>query len=505
VSAVVEIGLRGFWSSCKIRGLFLWGGPLPSGEGGAKRRVRAGRSDQSYFDTDVSWGDLPSSGASRHLLPEGEGLAQPFPQRGVTTVYFLLFSFVIFGLLVMATDFGRFYLIQGELQTAADAAALAAASRLNGTVNAQERASDQITASFDTTTNNDNRFNLRMNQIGTSGSDLVTTTQIDYFSTLSDAQTNVNGGQTGGVDWSSGFYPKYVRVQITAQSPVIFASLLNRSASRPTIATSAVAGVSAPICSACGIDGLAVVDQSAGADPVNFGFTPSTFYTLFLVRSQRTGGPVAAPPQAGTTTAAPYVVLNHTPSGPADLDVDGSLFEFGAGGLSTSTGLTTPANVAINTSEVAYTVTGSNTTGQDVLCGLNVRFAVDPSTNNCAAVDGGQFTALSPLYPADSDVGAATYAAGAGLQDYAMEYDGNLRRILTVAIVDAADSLNVLNFRQFLIEAAPVSATISQGLNTTQITGAFRAQYIGALVPVRCGGVGGVCTVTAGIGRAVLH
>ena len=80
-----------------------------------------------------------------------------------------------------------------------------------------------------------------------------------------------------------------------------------------------------------------------------------------------------------------------------------------------------------------------------------------------------------------------------------------MRRILTVAVVDSTDSLTVLNFRQFLIEPSPPSATVSQGLNTTLATGAFRAQYIGAAVPVRCGGVGGICSVSAGIGRTVLH
>jgi hypothetical protein len=420
--------------------------------------------------------------------------------RGVSTVYFLLFTFVIFGLLVMATDFGRFYLIQSELQTAADAAALAAATKLIGTVNAAEKASDQVTASFDTTTGNDNRFNLRMNQIGSNSSDLITTTQFDYFSTLMDAQANSNGGQVGGIDWSSGFYPKYARVLITAQSPVIFAGLLTGSASRPTIAAAAIAGISAPICAACGIDGLAVADQSGGTDPLNYGFVPGSFYTLFLVRTQRTAGAVTPAPLAGTVSSAAYAVLNHTPNGTPDLDVDGSLFEMGAGGLSPGS-----ATVTIDTAEGSYVVDGTNTVGQDILCGLNSRFAVDASQNNCANLGGGQFTALAPLYSADADVGAAEYAAGAGLQDYATEYDGNLRRILTVAVVDATDSLTIQNFRQFLIEMSPVSPTITQGLNTTLVTGAFRAQYIGAAVPIRCGGVGGFCRVSLGVGRTVLH
>src|SRR5262245_28124716 len=153
-------------------------------------------------------------------------------QRGVSTIYFLVFMLVIFGLLVMATDVGRFYLIQAELQTAADAAALAAATRLFGTNNGQQRAAEQVTSSFDSTDGNDNRFNLRMNQIGAS-SELFTTMETDYFSSLLDAQSNTNGGQTGGIDWGSGFYPKYVRVQITAESPVVFAPFLTRETARP--------------------------------------------------------------------------------------------------------------------------------------------------------------------------------------------------------------------------------------------------------------------------------
>src|SRR5437762_2509237 len=120
-----------------------------------------------------------------------------------------------------------------------------------------------------------------MFQIGLSGSELPATMQVDYFSTLLDAQMNANGGQTGGIDWTSGFYPKYVRVQITAESPVMFAPLLNRSSSRPTIAVSAVAGVSSPICSACAIDGLAIVAPNPD-DPLNYGLTLGGFYALYL-------------------------------------------------------------------------------------------------------------------------------------------------------------------------------------------------------------------------------
>src|SRR5262249_30777461 len=154
---------------------------------------------------------------------------------------------------------------------------------------------------------------------------------------------------------------------------------------------------------------------------------------------------------------------NHVPSGPSDLDIDGSLFEFGAGALSTSAGLTVPATITVDTSELSYSAAGTNTVGQDILCGLNVRFGADPSqTANCGNLAGGQFTAVAPLFSADTDVGDGTYAAGVGLEDYATEYSGNLRRILTVAMVDGSDSLNVLNFRQFLIETSPIAPGVTQ-------------------------------------------
>jgi hypothetical protein len=252
---------------------------------------------------------------------------------------------------------------------------------------------------------------------------------------------------------------------------------------------------------------LAVADLSGGADPINFGFVPGSFYTLYLIRAQRNNGAATPPAPTDGTQLASFAVVNHIPNGPQGLDSDATLFEIAAGGFSSSSSLDTPGTITVGSAETLYAVGSSATVGQDILCGLNVRFAVDPSlTPNCASVDGGAFVPLSPTFAADTDVGGAgSYTAGTGLQDFAMEYDGNSRRVLTVAVVDDTTALNVLNFRQFLIEAAPPSATIAQGLDTTLATGAFRAQYIGAIVPIRCGGVGGLCTISSGVGRTVLH
>jgi Flp pilus assembly protein TadG len=422
-------------------------------------------------------------------------------QRGAATVYFVLFTIVVLGFLTLATDVGRMYLIQGELQNAADAAALAAALQLNGTTNALTHADDQVTSSFDSTTGNDNRFNLRQNSIEVPAG-LVATRETTYFADRDGAVANLNGGQAGGVDWDSGMYPKYVRVQITAQAPVIFAPLLTRiTDTLPNVTASAVAGISSPMCSVCGIEPLAIVDPSQGTDAMHFGFVLGQFYTLYLDTSQQTpNAPAAGAALQDTVGVAPYVVLNHLPAGGADLDIDGQMFAMAANGISRS------ENVTAETVEVVYPDLVGNVAapiGQDILCGLNTRFGVDPSENVCGTLISGEFAALAPAFTADTDLGAETYAAGAGLQDYATEYDGSTRRVITVPIIDAIDSLSVLGFRQFLLE---MSSTVTQGLDVSLTSGAFRAQYIGTLVPLRCGGIAGVCTITnGGVGRVVLH
>jgi Flp pilus assembly protein TadG len=420
-------------------------------------------------------------------------------QRGAATIYFVSLTLVALGLLVLATDLGRMYAIQGELETAADAAALAAATQLTGTANSLIHADEQITTSFDSNTGNDNRFNFRQNSIEVPVG-LAATRDVAYFSTIEDARANLSSGQSGGIDWSTGVYPKYVRVQITAQAPMMFAPLLTRvTDTLPSVTAASIAGVSSPLCTACGIDGLAVIDPSVGLDPIHFGFELGQFYTLYLTTSQQTPNtPVTATALADTAGVAPYVILNHVPGGSPDLDLDGLMFEMGAAGISRA------ENVTAETVEVGYPDLAGNVAapvGQDILCGLNTRFGVDPSENVCSTLNNGEFIELAPLFTAvDSDLGAT------GLQDFATEYDGNHRRVLTLPILDAIDSLNVLGFRQFLLEMSPVSATVLVGLDTSLTSGAFRVQYIGTVVPLRCGGFSGVCTTTnGGVGRVVLH
>jgi hypothetical protein len=434
-------------------------------------------------------------------------------ERGATSVYFLLFTLVMLGLLTMAADFGRFYVIQSELQTAADAAALAAATKLAGTMSSTNQAELQWQATFNSENSNDNRFNLRLNQIFPSGT-LIAETGASYFSTLPEAIANA-GGESGGIDWGSLTYPKYARVQISAQAPVLFAPFLNRTPGRlPTITVSAIAGVSAPLCTAAGIDALAVVDPSGGTDTDNFPLTPGDYYTLSQSSSQAA--------LDSTDSTVQYVILDRFPNGIQDTSLlDDLLFELAAGGMSNAAGLVPSGSVTIDNIDAAYgspnsfatmVLQGTTTAAsQDVLCGLNLRFGIDPSMyDTCDSGTSVDFPQLAPLFTAAADTDPALIASGpGGQQDFAVDYcpEGvcNFRRVLTVPVVDAASSLKVLNFRQFLLEPSPPSATAAQGIDPTAANGSFRAQYIGSPVPVRAGTVGGSCTISSGVGRVVLH
>ena len=427
-------------------------------------------------------------------------------QRGAAGIYILLLlAVVLFGFLVMAVDVGRLYAVQAELQTAADSAAVAAAASLVGTANAHTRAGEQVSAAFDNSTGNDNRFNLRTGPIGVSGSELFTEIITDFFSTLLDAQTNSSGGVSGAD-------AKYVRVEVRAETPVLFTRFLSPDREpRQLVAAAAVAGLSSRVCTACGIDALALVAPDAEEEE-HYGFVLGESYTLYLTPSQqRPNLPpclAQAPlPLAGTLAAVEYVILNHLPSGP-ETGLEGELFRLGAAGMASTPGLDPPGSVVIGTAEAAKPelqgpdCQQATPAGRGFLCGLNTRFGVDPAGNACAVIP--DVEDLAAPYSSDTDLGTSD-----ALQDYATEYDGNLRRVLTVAVVDAADSLAVLGFRQFLFQNAlgttGVNAINPNPVNPMSFTGAVRAQYLGWPVPLRCGRIGGSCNVSFGVGRTVLH
>jgi Flp pilus assembly protein TadG len=403
----------------------------------------------------------------------------------------LLLAFVLFGFLGFAVDLGRFYLIRGELHVAAESMALAAGRELIGTNAAQERA--QAAVDLTQATGSDNRFNFGGNAIGGEGGLLASEIRdLEVYSTYNDAVAGEEGATSAPAE------ARYVRVRVRADAPLTFWQFLPvGTAGITSIETAAVAGVSLPVCSACGIEPLAVTPLNVD-DTTDFGFVRGVKYTL---HSQCPGPPPAA--LQGTAGVAPYTILNRTLEDASDQDQQ--VFKLLAGGIpapafpvSEESTLACPTIGSTETRLGALSVAACNspnrgTIPRDALCGLNSRLNAAPHPF-CEPIT--DVATLIESFPADTNIDS--------IDDYG-EYTGNRRRILTVTVVDAlpfaaGTSMNVLGFRQFLLEPNPDSTELSP----TDPVGRFVAMYIGYPAPLRQGDFG-TCGVTQGPGKVVLH
>jgi len=126
------------------------------------------------------------------------------------------------------------------------------------------------------------------------------------------------------------------------------------------------------------------------------------------------------------------------------------------------------------------------------LCGLDARFE-SSSQGSCALIP--SVDLLSTAYQPDTDtVEEDTYT----------DYAGSGRRIITIPITDvlsATGTMNVLGFRQFLVQPYQGSNVI----NPADSAGRFPAMYLGSVAPVKQGRFDGGCGITSGPGKVVLH
>ena len=174
---------------------------------------------------------------------------------------------VVFGMMGFALDLGRLYLVRGELNQAADAAAIAAASQLIGTSTSLDHAGAVATQTIAL-----NKYNFGSLTLGQDTGNLTSTiAEPAYFATVAGALgTDPNGASADGTT------ARHVQISVTADAPLLFWSLLSAGASRKTpIAAQALAGVSAPLCTACGIEPFAIAAKDA-SDLVNFGLGDPT-------------------------------------------------------------------------------------------------------------------------------------------------------------------------------------------------------------------------------------
>ena len=418
---------------------------------------------------------------------------------------------VLFGMMGFAIDLGRLYLIRGELNQAANAMALAAAAQLVGTSASLDNATAVAQQSLDDTNHLGNKYNFGSLVIGQTTGRLTSTVNAPaYFATVADA-TGSSGGSGTQAD---GATARHVAISLTADAPLLFWSILPVGQSRKTpIAGQALAGISAPLCTACGIEPFAIAARDA-TDTVNFGFgdpTAGALYT-FAFYCIPTTTTIAPPTLVGPVVE--YVVINRYDTANATLDQTQQLYKDGAQGLVASltpnpTGSPVPlACAGINDASetiwasavpaICSTTISPSASVTEALCGLYSRLANTPLPDICAiAVT--DFPDLSAAYLPDTDSTTGEVYSS---------YVGNLRRIITVPIVsataaNAADTMTVLGFRQFLLEPG--------SLNPADPYGRFVVQYIGSPAPVQQGwfddhfGLGCPIPVPSGPGKVVLH
>jgi Flp pilus assembly protein TadG len=408
---------------------------------------------------------------------------------------------VIFGLMGFAIDLGRLYLIRGELNQAANAMALAAAAQMAGqTASALDNMTNAANLALNET--NGNRYNF--------GSTVIPSGTITCFSTLTDASTNNQGATT---DCGTA-PPLFVQATISVPAPLLFWSLLPGGETRTTtVASYAVAGMSAPLCTGCGVVPFAIQALDTG-DQTDFGFVQGSLYTFYYSCN---GTP---PPAIAGVGAVGYVLINRVdPAG----DESDQMFRQGAQGLTGST-ITTPnactsapttPTSCVNIGDVEQLPISGNATPAactaatppvdvvNALCGLYMRLdANPPGTCQANVADYGTF---APLYAQDTDI---TY------QLDPTAYAGNGRRIISVPLVNglATDTtcnsgMTVVAFRQFLVEPNADGSPFSP----LDQNGRFVAMYLGTVSPISQGWFdtryAPACRdwLTAGPGKVVLH
>jgi len=430
---------------------------------------------------------------------------------------------VLFGMMGFAIDLGRLYLIRGELNQAATASALAAAAQLIGTSASLDNATAAAQQSLDDTNHLGNKYNFGSLEIGQTTGILSSTVNAPaFFATVADATGS--SGSTG--TQADGTTARHVQINLTADAPLLFWGMLSVGQSRKTpIAGQALAGISAPLCTACGIAPFAIAALDT-SDTVNFGFgTPGAagLFTFAFECLATTGGtgptPTTGPPTLAGTVMQ-YVLINRLDLANATLDETQQLYKDGAQGLVASpnpnpTGSPIPlACAGINDASEMMWASASPTTCATifapsaavsaVVCGLYSRFdnTSPPTLCSTAVTD---FAGLSTLYQPDTDLVT-------GEADLYSSYTGNKRRIVTVPIVDVLatntlSTMTVIGFRQFFLEPNPDGSYP----NPADPYGRFVAQYIGSPAPVQQGwfddhfGLGCPVPVAAGPGKVVLH
>lgn len=191
----------------------------------------------------------------------------PKRERGFSLAMLAICATVMFGMLGLAVDVGRMFIVKNELQTFADASALAACAKLNGS-GAGITAADAVATAGPLGTTVPNGWNFDTTSI--------TNVATSYATTLNGAYDPASA--------ASAVSPNtYAFVSVTAQATMhlFFLPMISGIPSQYTISAKAVGGELKKTGGVTG-GGLAPFAPEAHDinDTTNFGFTPGHIYTL---------------------------------------------------------------------------------------------------------------------------------------------------------------------------------------------------------------------------------
>jgi len=174
-------------------------------------------------------------------------------QRGFVLITAGVWAAAMLGMLGLAVDVGRLYIVKSELQTFADSAALAAALELDGSAEGLERARNAVAT-------NANRWNFAT-------------------AVINGAQTEFSTSPTG--PWQSNPIPatshRFARVSVSASVRLLFLPVVGAGSSGTVRAVAAAGQVNKTSFS----EGTFPFSPFAhDASDANFGFVPGYHYTL---------------------------------------------------------------------------------------------------------------------------------------------------------------------------------------------------------------------------------
>ncbi len=390
---------------------------------------------------------------------------------------------ILFGLLGFAVDLGMIYSVKGELKAAANSMAIAAAQRLIGTDAASGQATAAGMQTVETVSGHGNKYFFSGIAIGQSSGALNSVVYDPaYYDTAANAIASATSNSVTPVP---GAQARYVRITLTGPIPLLFWRLIPiiTDPNIPVLATS-VAGISPPLCYACGLEPFAVRDLSGGTDPVDFGFVSGLVYSF----AYNCTGSAPLLPAATSSPSIAYMPLNrYNPNDPNFPDQAAQIYRDGAAGLPGYPD-STLACFTVGGPELAWTGATIAACGGAVpsfvraaLCGLDSRFEFIGSSAASAACTTvtPEFSALQTMYQNDSDLSSPGVYT---------DYAGNGRRIISIPIVDtlsATATMTVQGFRQFLL--MPQDTTSGIYVNPADAYGRFAAMYIGSIVPLKSG------------------